>query len=101
MPYFGLDCQVILKFFVDWNSIFYGVLTFLGLAAFLVNFSGFLVIGNISGLAHVLLGQFKTAAVCLGSVVLFGTVYPPGQLISALGAIICIVAYTQFTIAGI
>ena len=54
--------------------------------------------GNISALAHVLLGQFKTAAVCLGGVILFGTVYPPAQLLSAAGAIFCIVAYTYVTI---
>lgn len=96
---FVVDPPGILDFAWTPDAIFWIGLS--GLAAFLVNFSGFLVIGNISGLAHVLLGQFKTAAVCLGSVVLFGTVYPPGQLISALGAIICIVAYTQFTIAGI
>jgi hypothetical protein len=70
---------------------------FLGVAAFLVNFSGFLVMGNISALAHVLLGQFKTAAVCLGGVVLFGSVYPPAQLYSAAGAVACIIAYTHVT----
>lgn len=72
--------------------------TCLGVAAFMVNFSGFLVMGNISALAHVLLGQFKTAAVCLGGVLLFGTVYPAAQLFSAGGAVLCIVAYTYVTV---
>ena len=70
----------------------------LGVAAFMVNFSGFLVMGNISALAHVLLGQFKTAAVCLGGVLLFGTVYPPTQLLSAAGAVCSIVVYTYVTL---
>ncbi|CAM9228375.1 unnamed protein product, partial [Ectocarpus fasciculatus] len=70
-----------------------------GFAAFLVNLSGFLVMSNISALAHVLLGQLKSAAVCLGAYFVFGTVYPPLQLISATGAIIGIVAYTQLTVS--
>ena len=44
-----------------------------GIFAFLVNFSGFLVIGNISTLAHVLLGQLKTAIIMIGATFLFGS----------------------------
>ena len=44
-----------------------------GVFAFLVNFSGFLVMGNISALAHVLLGQLKTAIIMIGATFLFGS----------------------------
>ena len=68
-----------------------------GVAAFLVNLSGFLVMANLGALAHVLLGQLKTAAVCLGAAVLFGARYPPAQLAGAAGAVAAIVAYTHVT----
>ena len=44
-----------------------------GIFAFMVNFSGFLVMGNISALAHVLLGQLKTAIIMIGATFLFGS----------------------------
>jgi solute carrier family 35 protein E3 len=68
-----------------------------GISAFMVNFSGFLVMGNISALAHVLLGQLKTAIVMIGAFFLFGSEYGTNQLLGAAGAVICIVLYTQFT----
>lgn len=70
-----------------------------GVSAFLVNLSGFLVLSNISALAHVLLGQLKTAAVCLGAYIVFGAVYPPVQLVGAAGAIVGIIVYTQLTVS--
>jgi hypothetical protein len=70
-----------------------------GFSAFLVNFSGFLVMGNIGALAHVLLGQLKTAVIMIGSLFIFGTYFPKMQIIGALGAICSIVAYTRITMA--
>ena len=69
-----------------------------GIAAFLVNFSGFLVMGNIGALAHVLLGQLKTAVIMIGSSFLFGSHYSTMQIAGALGAIMSIVAYTHVTV---
>jgi len=69
-----------------------------GIAAFLVNFSGFLVMGNISALAHVLLGQLKTALIMVGATVMFGSTYSGNQLLGAAGAIVAIVCYTHVSI---
>eukprot|EP00540_Astrosyne_radiata_P019543 CAMPEP_0116844174 /NCGR_PEP_ID=MMETSP0418-20121206/12518_1 /TAXON_ID=1158023 /ORGANISM="Astrosyne radiata, Strain 13vi08-1A" /LENGTH=164 /DNA_ID=CAMNT_0004475051 /DNA_START=182 /DNA_END=676 /DNA_ORIENTATION=+ len=69
-----------------------------GIAAFLVNFSGFLVMGNIGALAHVLLGQFKTAVIMLGGYILFQSRMSPMQLLGALLAVLAIVAYTHVTV---
>ena len=69
-----------------------------GVAAFLVNFSGFLVMGNISALAHVLLGQLKTAVIMIGAAFLFGSRYSLGQTVSAAGAVVAIVLYSRVTI---
>jgi len=69
-----------------------------GICAFLVNFSGFLVMGNISALAHVLLGQLKTAIIMIGATILFGSKYTAIQLLGAAGAIVAIVFYSHVTI---
>ena len=69
-----------------------------GVAAFMVNFSGFLVMGNISALAHVLLGQFKTAIIMVLATVIFGSRYSAVQLLGAVGAVIAIVVYGHVTI---
>lgn len=69
-----------------------------GIFAFLVNFSGFLVMGNISALAHIMLGQLKTAVIMLGATIIFGSKYSPVQLIGAIGAVVAIVFYTQVTV---
>lgn len=69
-----------------------------GIFAFLVNFSGFLVMGNISALAHVLLGQLKTAMIMIGATVIFGSNYTLIQLLGALGAVLTIVQYSRITI---
>lgn len=68
-----------------------------GVAAFLVNLSGFLVMGHVGALAHVLLGQLKTSAVMLGAYWLFGARYSFVQLSCAAGAVASIVAYTHVT----
>lgn len=69
-----------------------------GICAFLVNYSGFLVMGNISALAHVLLGQMKTAIIMIGATILFGSKYTPIQLLGATGAVITIIIYSHITI---
>lgn len=69
-----------------------------GVSAFLVNFSGFLVMGNISALAHVLLGQFKTAIIMILATILFGSRYSAMQLLGAAGAVLGIVLYSQVTL---
>ncbi len=70
-----------------------------GMAAFLVNFSGFLVMGNIGALAHVLLGQLKTAVIMIGSLFLFNSKYSSVQVIGAIGAVLFIVLYTNVTVS--
>ena len=68
-----------------------------GVAAFLVNLSGFLVMGGVGALAHVLLGQLKTSVICIGAFYIFGASFTFYQLISAIGAVFCIVGYTYVT----
>mmetsp|Transcript_10489 Transcript_10489/g.12170 ORF Transcript_10489/g.12170 Transcript_10489/m.12170 type:complete len:351 (-) Transcript_10489:115-1167(-) len=70
-----------------------------GIAAFLVNFSGFLVMGNIGALAHVLLGQLKTAVIMIGSSFIFESHYSNLQIVGALGAIGSIILYTRVTLS--
>lgn len=69
-----------------------------GIAAFLVNFSGFLVMGNIGALAHVLLGQLKTSVIMVGAYFVFNSKYSSVQLMGAFGAVMAIVAYTHVTV---
>jgi len=68
-----------------------------GIAAFLVNVSGNLVIGDIGPLAHVLLGQMKTSVICLGAYYVFGSSLTLLQMFGALGAVIAIIGYTYVT----
>ena len=51
-----------------------------------------------SALAHVLLGQLKTAVVMIGASIIFGSEYSPMQLIGATGAVVAIVFYSMVTI---
>ena len=74
-------------------------ITISGVAAFLVNFSGFLVMGNIGALAHVLLGQLKTSVIMVGAYFLFGSRYASLQLWGAAGAVLAIVLYTHVTVS--
>jgi solute carrier family 35 protein E3 len=69
-----------------------------GVAAFMVNYSGFLVMGNIGALAHVLLGQLKTAVIMVGAYGVFRTHYSSMQLVGAFGAVLSIIAYTYVTV---
>ena len=67
------------------------------MAAFFVNLSGFLVLGSINAIAHVLLGQLKTCAIILGAFMLFGAEYSLVQLAGAAVAVGAIVFYTHTT----
>ena len=69
-----------------------------GACALLVNFSGFLVMGNVGALAHVLLGQMKTAIIMIGAAALFGSTYSSMQLLGAGGAVLSIILYSHITI---
>merc|ERR1712224_83685 len=91
-----VDPPGILQFEWTREAVFWILIS--GVAAFLVNFSGFLVMGNIGALAHVLLGQLKTSVICLGAYVLFDATYSNPQLISAAGAIFSIIGYTHVTL---
>ena len=64
-----------------------------GLGAFLVNYSGFLVVGHLGAISHVLLGQAKSAMTLLVAALLFGTSYTARELVCASGAMASIVAY--------
>jgi len=68
-----------------------------GVSAFMVNFSGFLVMGNVGALAHVLVGQFKTSLIMILAVFVFGSRYTLVQILGAIGAIVSIIFYTRAT----
>eukprot|EP00978_Attheya_sp_CCMP212_P017164 scaffold45574_cov46-Attheya_sp.AAC.2 len=68
-----------------------------GVAAFLVNLSGFLVMGSVGAMAHVVLGQLKTILICLCAHYLFDSHYTPLQIVSATGALASILAYTHLS----
>mmetsp|Transcript_34584 Transcript_34584/g.83523 ORF Transcript_34584/g.83523 Transcript_34584/m.83523 type:complete len:272 (-) Transcript_34584:49-864(-) len=91
-----VDPPGVLSFQWTPESIFWIGLS--GVAAFLVNFSGFLVMGNIGALAHVLLGQMKTAIIMVGAYFIFQSHYSVVQLVGAMGAVAAIVAYTYVTV---
>jgi len=91
-----VDPPGLLQFQWTYSAFFWVSIS--GVAAFLVNFSGFLVMGNIGGLAHVLLGQMKTSIICIGAYYIFSARYSMMQLFSAFGAILSIIGYTHFTL---
>lgn len=90
-----VDPPGLLQFQWTPEAVFWLVLS--GIAAFLVNLSGFLVMGHAGALTHVLLGQLKTSVICLGAYYMFDAHYTALQLCGAAGAIASIVAYTHAT----
>lgn len=90
-----VDPRGLLQFQWTPEAAFWIVLS--GVAAFLVNLSGFLVMGHAGALTHVLLGQLKTSVICLGAYYVFDAHYTALQLFGAAGAIASIVAYTHST----
>ena len=75
-----------------------GLLCVSGVAAFFVNWSGFLVMGACSALAHTVLGQLKACVTIFGGWLLFGKIYPPKSLTGAALAIASMIAYTHFNL---
>lgn len=69
-----------------------------GIGAFLVNWSGFLVLGACSPLTHILLGQGKSSVVMLASFLFLG--FNPGfkSIVGAAVAIVAMIAYTHVNI---
>lgn len=66
-----------------------------GVAAFFVNWSGFLVMGAASALTHTILGQFKAVAIILGGWAIFQHSYPWRSVCGAATAFCAIVWYTR------
>lgn len=61
-----------------------------GVAAFFVNWSGFLVMGACSALTHTLLGQLKACVIILGGFLVFAQRYPPKAIAGASVAVIAL-----------
>jgi hypothetical protein len=78
----------------DFNVYSVGMLVLSGIGAFLVNWSGFAVLGSCSPLTHIILGQAKSSIVMVVGFLLLG--YNPG-MDSLLGAIIAILAMIAYT----
>ena len=66
-----------------WTPRSTGLIGLSCLAAFFVNWSGFLVIGACSALTHQVLGQLKASVVVLGGWLLFDQAYPGKSLAGA------------------
>lgn len=75
-----------------------GVVALSGIGAFFVNWSCFLVVGKISALAHVLLGQFKTCAIV---VLAFFFYSAPTDLWSLSSAAVSILAMSYYAYTGL
>lgn len=69
-----------------------------GIAAFFVNWSGFLVMGACSALTHTVLGQVKAVCTIIGGWLIFQQVYPTKAIAGALVAITAMVLYTKYTL---
>lgn len=69
-----------------------------GVAAFFVNWSGFIVLGACSALSHTVLGQAKACVIIVGGWLFFRMAYPPKAIGGACVAIVAMVAYTHFNL---
>ena len=81
-----------------WTPRSAGLIVLSSLAAALVNWSGFLVIGACSALTHQVLGQLKACVVILGGWLFFEQVYPLKSVLGALLAAAAICAYTAINV---
>ena len=72
-----------------------GLVFLSGVAAFFVNWSGFLVMGACSALSHTILGQLKAVVIILGGWLIFAHTYPPKAICGAAVAFCAIVGYTR------
>ncbi|GAB5371559.1 hypothetical protein AAMO2058_001590400 [Amorphochlora amoebiformis] len=107
MPYASIFCSTMSFFLEDTDAVVNGdwatYYTFLlliisGLSAFLINLSGFLVMGLLSPLTHIVLGQAKSAVMMLIGILCFG--YNP-QAKSVLGAVLAMASITCYTYVNI
>lgn len=96
-----VDHPGVMKYFIQISLFDTCVLFVSGLAAFSVNYTGFLVLGGCSALTHVILGQGKSAATMLGAYLLFAEMFPAQQLIGAVLAMFSIALYTKFNLSEI
>ena len=96
-PGFVMDPPGFVSF--EWSSYRVAMITLSGVAAFFVNWSGFLVMGACSALTHTVLGQLKGCVIIIGGWLLFSQVYPPKALLGAAIAIGASVAYTHYNLA--
>jgi len=78
-----------------WSRV--GLIGASGVAAFAVNYSGFLVLGACAPLTHVVLGQVKSAALVLGGFALFGQRYSSREVLGSAIAIVSSGLYAHFT----
>mmetsp|Transcript_16790 Transcript_16790/g.50139 ORF Transcript_16790/g.50139 Transcript_16790/m.50139 type:complete len:331 (-) Transcript_16790:20-1012(-) len=76
-----------------WTASSIAAVLLSGLGAFFVNLSGFLVVGHLGAIPHVLLGQAKSAATLLAAAVISGSRYTTRELVCATGAMGSIIAY--------
>ena len=92
-----LDPPGLLEF--DWTPERAALVALSGVAAFFVNWSGFLVMGACSALTHTLLGQLKACVIILGGYLLFDHTYPLKALAGASVAIAALLVYTRVNLA--
>eukprot|EP00466_Bigelowiella_natans_P006194 jgi/Bigna1/82754/fgenesh1_pg.96_\ len=69
-----------------------------GVAAFLINLSGFLVMGLLSPLTHIILGQAKSAVMMMIGTIFFAYNPPTKSLVGAFFAMLSITAYTYVNV---
>jgi drug/metabolite transporter (DMT)-like permease len=92
-----LDPPGILNF--PWTTQRAVLIALSGVAAFFVNWSGFLVMGACSALTHTLLGQLKACVIILGGYLFFAHSYPPKAIAGASIAVVALVLYTRVNLA--
>lgn len=63
-----------------------------------MNLSGFLVMGELSALTHVIAGQAKACVTMLGGYLVWRELYPPLKLCGAACAILSIGLYTHYNL---
>ena len=82
----------------EWTPRRAALMLLSGVAAFFVNWSGFIVLGACSALSHTVLGQAKACVIIIGGWLLFRMAYPPKAIGGACVAIVAMVAYTHFNL---
>eukprot|EP01065_Artemidia_motanka_P020485 TRINITY_DN24531_c0_g1_i1.p1 TRINITY_DN24531_c0_g1~~TRINITY_DN24531_c0_g1_i1.p1 ORF type:complete len:332 (+),score=81.91 TRINITY_DN24531_c0_g1_i1:74-1069(+) len=78
-----------------WTAEATSLLLLSGAGAFAVNLSGFLVMGELSALTHVVVGQGKACVTMLGGYLLYREQYPALKLLGAASAVAAMAGYTS------